>query len=55
MFALLRYLFLIHVKHLGSPVEVLYSDRQIVLAIVVWVVYVTGVIYTWPILRGSTR
>ena len=48
MFALCRYLFLIHVKKLGSPVEVLYYDRQIVLAVVAWVLYVVLVVYTWP-------
>lgn len=51
-FALFRYLFLIHVKNMGSPVEVLYYDRQIVLAVVTWVLYVVGVIYTWPAIRG---
>ena len=50
MFALLRYLFLIHVKDLGSPVEVLYYDRQIVLAVVTWVLFVVAVVYTWPFL-----
>ena len=48
MFALFRYLFLIHVKRMGSPVEALYHDRQIVLAIVCWVFYVVWVVYTWP-------
>jgi 4-hydroxybenzoate polyprenyltransferase len=52
MFALFRYLFLIHVKGMGSPVEALYYDRQIVLAIVCWVLYVVAVVYSWPLLRG---
>lgn len=51
MFALFRYLFLIHVKKLGSPVEVLYYDRQIVLAILCWILYVAAVVYTWPALQ----
>ena len=50
MFALFRYLFLIHVKKMGSPVEVLYYDRQIVLAVVAWVLYVVLVVYTRPAL-----
>ena len=50
MFALFRYLFLIHVKKMGSPVEVLYYDRQIVLAVVVWILYVVAVVYTRPAL-----
>lgn len=53
MFALFRYLFLIHVKKLGSPVEALFKDRQIVLAIVCWLLYVIAVIYTWPALTRS--
>jgi len=48
MFGLFRYLFLIHVKKMGSPVEVVYSDRQIVLAVVAWLLYVIVVVYTWP-------
>ena len=48
IFALFRYLFLIHVKKMGSPVEVLYYDRQIALAVVGWVLYVVAVVYTWP-------
>ncbi len=55
MFALFRYLFLIHVKKMGSPVEVLYYDRQIVLAIVTWILYIVGVVYTWPAIRGLLR
>ena len=55
MFALFRYLFLIHVKKLGSPVEVLYYDRQIVLAVVVWIAYVVMVVYTWPAVVGTLR
>jgi 4-hydroxybenzoate polyprenyltransferase len=52
MFALFRYLFLIHVKKLGSPTEILYRDRQIVLAVVAWVLYVIVVVYTWPGVTG---
>ena len=55
MFALFRYLFLLHVKKMGSPTEVLYYDRQIVLAIVVWLVYVVAVVYTGPALAGFIR
>jgi len=55
IFGLFRYLFLVHVKKMGSPVEVLYHDRQIVLAVVTWVVYVVGVIYTWPVVTVLTR
>ena len=51
MFGLFRYLFLIHIKKLGSPTEILYTDRQIVLSVVVWVLYVVVVIYTWPAIR----
>ncbi len=51
IFALFRYLFLIHVKKLGSPVEVLYYDRQILLAVICWILYVVGVVYTYPLLR----
>jgi len=50
MFALFRYLFLIHVKGMGSPVEALYGDRQIVMAIIIWVLYVVFVVYTAPML-----
>ena len=53
MFALFRYLFLIHVKKMGSPVEVLYYDRQIALAIVCWVLYVYLVVYTLPAVKGQ--
>ena len=35
MFALFRYLFLIHVKGMGSPVEALYGDRQIMAVVVI--------------------
>ena len=52
MFALFRYLFLIHIKQLGSPTEILYRDRQIVLAIVTWLIYIVAMIYTWPAMRG---
>lgn len=52
MFSLFRYLFLIHVKKMGSPVEVLYYDRQIVLAVLCWTVYVIAVVYTWPAISG---
>ena len=52
IFGLFRYLFLIHVKKMGSPVEVLYYDRQIVLAVTSWVLYVVCVVYTWPAMRG---
>ena len=55
MFGLFRYLFLIHVKGLGSPVEALYYDRQIVLAIVAWVLYVVAVVYTLPALTRIVR
>ena len=55
MFALFRYLFLIHIKQLGSPTEILYRDRQIVLAVVTWLLYVIVVIYTWPAMRGLFR
>ena len=51
MFALFRYLFLIHIKKLGSPTEILYTDRQIVLSVVVWMLYVVVVIYTWPAIQ----
>lgn len=50
MFALFRYLFLVHVKKTGNPVEVLYGDRQIVMAIVAWVLYMVFVVYTAPML-----
>ena len=50
MFALFRYLFLIHVKKAGSPVEALYGDRQIIMAIVIWVLYMVFVVYTAPML-----
>lgn len=53
MFALFRYLFLIHVKKLGSPVEALYGDRQLVMACILWVLYVVLVVYTWPKLHGG--
>lgn len=52
MFALFRYLFLIHVKKVGSPVEALYGDRQLVMASILWVLYVVLVVYTWPALQG---
>ncbi len=55
MFGLFRYLFLIHVKQMGSPVEVLYHDRQITLAVILWVLYVVGIVYTWPWWRQSLR
>jgi 4-hydroxybenzoate polyprenyltransferase len=48
MFGLFRYLFLIHVKKMGSPVELFYYDRQIVLSVIVWTLYVIGVVYVWP-------
>ena len=51
MFALFRYLFLVHVKKMGSPVEVLYYDRQIVFAIVCWLLYMVVVVYAWPALN----
>jgi 4-hydroxybenzoate polyprenyltransferase len=51
VFAFFRYLFLIHVRKLGSPTEILYTDRQIVLAVIGWVLYVVAVVYTWPALR----
>jgi 4-hydroxybenzoate polyprenyltransferase len=53
MFALFRYLFLIHVKRLGNPVEAVYRDRQLALAIIFWLVYVVAVVYTWPALRSA--
>ncbi len=53
LFAMFRYLFLIHVKRLGSPTEMFYADRQIVMAVVAWVLYIVVVIYTWPALFGS--
>lgn len=56
MFALFRYLFLIHVRKLGSPVEALYGDRQLVMAVVLWVIYVVAIVYTLPALRaGASR
>ncbi len=55
IFGLFRYLFLIHVKKLGSPVEVLYCDRQIVLAVALWIFYVAWVVYAWPAISGVTR
>ncbi len=55
IFGLFRYLFLIHVKQMGSPVEVLYYDRQIVLAVVSWVLYVVAVVYTWPAVAEVIR
>lgn len=53
MFGLFRYLFLIHVRNMGSPVEALYYDRQLVLAVICWVIYVVGVVYTWPATVGA--
>jgi 4-hydroxybenzoate polyprenyltransferase len=55
MFALFRYLFLIHVKRLGSPTDILYRDRQLVLAILFWVLYVIGIVYTWPTIAPAFR
>ena len=51
MFALFRYLFLVHIKKLGSPTEILYHDRQILLSVVVWLLYIVAVLYTWPAMR----
>ena len=51
VFALFRFLFLIHIKKMGSPTEIIYYDRQILLAILVWIIYVMFVIYTWPSVR----
>ena len=51
MFGLFRYLFLVHKKDKGSPVEALYTDRQIVLIILMWVLYMVWFIYDWPVMR----
>ena len=51
MFGFFRYLFLVHVKKMGSPVEAFYYDRQLVLAVIGWMLYVVVVVYTWPAVR----
>ena len=48
MFGMFRYLFLIHKKQKGSPVEVLYADRQIVLILLLWLLYIVGCLYVIP-------
>ncbi|MBI4358110.1 MAG: decaprenyl-phosphate phosphoribosyltransferase [Candidatus Omnitrophica bacterium] len=53
MFSLFRYLFLIHIRQMGNPVEVIYFDRQIIFSIATWVLYVVYVIYTRPALVGA--
>ena len=52
MLGLFRYLFLVHKKGKGSPVEALYTDRQIVLIILLWVLYMVWCIYDLPLLKG---
>ncbi|MBN1586808.1 MAG: decaprenyl-phosphate phosphoribosyltransferase [Candidatus Omnitrophica bacterium] len=48
MFGLFRYLFLVHKKGKGSPTEVLYTDRQIVVIVLLWTLYMILAIYTVP-------
>jgi 4-hydroxybenzoate polyprenyltransferase len=55
MFGLFRYLFLVHKKEQGSPVEALYTDRQIVLIILLWVLYMVWFIYDWPVVKIWVR
>ena len=50
MLGLFRYLFLVHKKDQGSPVEALYTDRQIVLIILLWGLYMVWWIYDWPVI-----
>ena len=51
MLGLFRYLFMVHQKGKGSPVEVLYTDRQIVLITLLWLFYMAWFIYAWPALQ----
>lgn len=51
MLGLFRYLFMVHKKGKGSPVEILYADRQIVLITLLWLLYMVWFIYDWPALR----
>jgi len=53
MFGLFRYLFLVHQKGQGSPVEALYTDRQILLIILLWTIYMVFCIYTGPAVAGA--
>lgn len=50
MLGLFRYLFMVHQKGKGSPVEILYTDRQVVLITLLWLIYMTWFIYAWPAL-----
>ena len=51
MLGLFRYLFMVHKKGSGSPVEVLYTDRQIVLITLLWLLYMIWFIYDWPVVK----
>ena len=50
MLGLFRYLFMVHKKGTGSPVEILYTDRQIVLITLLWLLYMVWFIYDWPLI-----
>ncbi len=51
VFGLFRYLFLVHKKLKGSPVETLYSDKQLILIVILWVLYCVFVIEFLPLLK----
>ncbi|MBI4342285.1 MAG: decaprenyl-phosphate phosphoribosyltransferase [Candidatus Omnitrophica bacterium] len=55
MLGLFRYLFMVHKRGKGSPVEVLYTDRQIVLITLLWLLYMVWFIYDWPVVKTWLR
>ncbi len=45
LYGVFRYLYLVHQHEQGSPTEALLTDRSLLLAVILWVVYCAGVVY----------
>jgi 4-hydroxybenzoate polyprenyltransferase len=45
LYGVFRYLFLVHKRNGGSPTETLLTDRPIIIAVVLWLLYCAWVIY----------
>lgn len=55
VFGLFRYLFLVHKKSKGSPVETLFSDRQLVAIVLLWALYCIVIIRYLPYIETALK